>query len=560
MSQSYYVLEARYADGSSETHEVYDARRILGRSKVKADLQINDKKASGRHCEVLFSDGRITVNDLGSTNGTLYEGRKQSTFSLMPGAMFKMGDATLRLISIHTPEEEAARTVVTAAPSWDDEESTRALSHEEIAQLTAGPEAPAPVAPAPARDPYVQPAADPYAQPVADPYGQPQAGYADPTAGGYGGGGGGGYDQGGYGQQPAQQGYPDDGYGQQGGHDPYGQQQPQGGGGWDQQPQQPQGGGGWDQPQAMVPQGGGGGWDQQPAAQPQGGGWENQHPQPHAGGGAAGQVSMDFSGTGGELFKKIFLGYLLCLITVGIYTPWFMISLQKYFYSRIQIAGTARGNLHLSFTGTGGKLFVKCLVGYLLSIITLFIYMPWFMVSLSKYFISHTHATADDGTQYDFSFDLTGGALFKFLFLQGLLVMITAGIYGAWYFCKLQNLVLSNVFIEQHGQRIGTFAFTGKGGKFFLMIFLNYFLVLLTAFVWMAWLQVKIFKFVAQNVEVRVGRRAWKGDFHGTGWQFFKLVFVGYLLTLITLGIYGFWFMAKLLKFQVGGHSFQEVA
>ena len=138
MTEPYYVLEVRTADGATETHNVSEEKRFIGRSKVKADLRVEDKKASGRHAEIDFSDGVITVTDLGSTNGTFFGGaRVTAPFTLGPGDTFKMGDAVLRLIAVHGLEDELKTQV--SMMSWDEDEpveATRALDAAEIAAAT----------------------------------------------------------------------------------------------------------------------------------------------------------------------------------------------------------------------------------------------------------------------------------------------------------------------------------------------------------------------------------------------------------------------------------------
>jgi len=514
--QPYYVLEVRNPDGSTESHEIAEERRILGRSKVKADIQVNDKKASGRHCEIRFVSGNITVKDLGSTNGTIHNGQKSMQFSLGPGASFRLGDTTLRIIAIHgLAEEEAAKTQV-SAPAWiEEDEATRAMSPDLIAQVTSHADAPAPpprAAAPPPRAPDPAPRAPAPAPPAAEPIAEPMA-------------------------------FPEEDEYESAGPPDWAVEASGGGGGV---------GGGIQQDDPTPAPG-----QIQAFEQPVG-----QHAA-HAQRGARstlapGPIQLDWTGTGKELLKKIMLGYFACIFTLFIYTPWFITGFTKYFYSRISIAGN-RGNLHLSYTGTGGKLFVKLFVGYLLSLITLFIYMPWFICSISRYMMENTKVTADDGTVYDLQFELTGGNLFKFVFINGLLTLVTGGIWGVWYWCKMQNLLLSNIFIEQGGQRIGTLEFTGKGGKFFLLCFLNGFLVILTLFIYSAWFQVKVMKFAAEHTKIHVNQRTFAGQFSGKGWAYFKINLWAALLMPLTLGFYMFWFMANKFKFEYGNKSFDEV-
>lgn len=141
MTQPYYVLEVTSPDGRTQSYDIREPVRIVGRSKVKADLQIMDKKISGRHCELRFENGKVTARDLGSTNGTVFDGQKRTdAVPLSPGVSFKLGDAVVRLMAVHEPDPP--RTAVGSIP-WgsdgDQEEETRALSASEIHRLKTNP-------------------------------------------------------------------------------------------------------------------------------------------------------------------------------------------------------------------------------------------------------------------------------------------------------------------------------------------------------------------------------------------------------------------------------------
>ena len=75
-----------------------------------------------------------------------------------------------------------------------------------------------------------------------------------------------------------------------------------------------------------------------------------------------------------------------------------------------------------------------------------------------------------------------------------------------------------------------------------------------------AWFQVKLFKFFAGNTRVQLHGRSFAGDFTGTGGEYFVINLVGGLLTMITFGIYVFWFIAKLLRFQFNNTVFRDLA
>ncbi|MCL2530209.1 MAG: FHA domain-containing protein [Coriobacteriia bacterium] len=70
---------------------------VVGRSPG-SDIVINADYVSSRHARfALFSD-TLVVEDLGSTNGTLVDGRRiTAPATLEPGSLVSIGDVTLRI-------------------------------------------------------------------------------------------------------------------------------------------------------------------------------------------------------------------------------------------------------------------------------------------------------------------------------------------------------------------------------------------------------------------------------------------------------------------------------
>jgi predicted Zn finger-like uncharacterized protein len=72
-------------------------RVTIGRSN--ADLTLNDTEASRQHALVEVRDTQYKLSDLGSTNGTLYEGSKiEDAVELSDKSEFQVGATTLMLI------------------------------------------------------------------------------------------------------------------------------------------------------------------------------------------------------------------------------------------------------------------------------------------------------------------------------------------------------------------------------------------------------------------------------------------------------------------------------
>ncbi|MEC7584431.1 MAG: FHA domain-containing protein [Planctomycetota bacterium] len=89
------VLEILDGDRAGDVVSLGDNALRIGR-KSSNDLVLPDEKASGVHAEVVCEAGRFVLRDLGSTNGTLMEGRRVSEVVLSNGDTFAIGRVKLR--------------------------------------------------------------------------------------------------------------------------------------------------------------------------------------------------------------------------------------------------------------------------------------------------------------------------------------------------------------------------------------------------------------------------------------------------------------------------------
>ncbi|KIF74668.1 hypothetical protein QR77_13205, partial [Streptomyces sp. 150FB] len=82
-------------------HLLHGGQIRVGRS-AEADVPLDDPDVSRLHCAVTVSEnGRISVADLGSTNGTTLEGVEVGPLPvpLAPGALLRLGESTLRVMA-----------------------------------------------------------------------------------------------------------------------------------------------------------------------------------------------------------------------------------------------------------------------------------------------------------------------------------------------------------------------------------------------------------------------------------------------------------------------------
>jgi len=272
-----------------------------------------------------------------------------------------------------------------------------------------------------------------------------------------------------------------------------------------------------------------------------------------------GGVRPKFQGSGGELLVTCLVGLLLCIVTVYIYLPWFVCKMARYVANNTTLGPTRRGELRVEFTGTGGELFVAYLVGMLLTMITFGIYTPWFICKMIKFFSENTQAVAPDGTRYRLGFDGTGGELFVTYLVGAILSAITLYIYLPWFMCKLTKWATSNLRILENEQPVGSLDFEGTGGELFVTYLVGMLLTMITGGIYMPWFSVKMTKFFAEGTRITYQGRMFQGQFHGTGGELFVIMLLHGFLTVITAYIYLPWFLVKQWEFDINNREYTEM-
>ncbi|WP_186778062.1 FHA domain-containing protein [Streptomyces salinarius] len=98
-------------------HLLHGGQIRLGRS-ADADVALDDPDVSRMHCAVTVGpDGRVSVVDLGSTNGTTLDGTRvgDRPVRFAPGALLRIGESALRLV----PVPPAAEVRVATTPDGE---------------------------------------------------------------------------------------------------------------------------------------------------------------------------------------------------------------------------------------------------------------------------------------------------------------------------------------------------------------------------------------------------------------------------------------------------------
>ncbi|TFV72915.1 DUF2662 domain-containing protein [Blastococcus sp. CT_GayMR19] len=88
------VTHVLVVDGPGTRHQLTTGRNVIGRG-TEADIRLPDTGVSRKHVDVVLDAGTATVEDLGSTNGTLVNGRRVSRLALADGDVIRIGHSVL---------------------------------------------------------------------------------------------------------------------------------------------------------------------------------------------------------------------------------------------------------------------------------------------------------------------------------------------------------------------------------------------------------------------------------------------------------------------------------
>lgn len=202
--------------------------------------------------------------------------------------------------------------------------------------------------------------------------------------------------------------------------------------------------------------------------------------------------NCQFNGTGGQYFATVLIHVLILgSVTFGIYSPWAWVMVFRKRASHTMINGKS-----MTFTGTGGQLFMLVLIQGLLTLITLGLYGPW---AMCRFFAWKAQNTYVDGRQSEFSGK--GGALFVFYLIHlFILPILTLGLY---YFVGMYRLY---AWKEEHSKYGGEKTTFGAGfGEFLKVALISWILTPLTFYLFTPWALCMLFKWQISGLAVGDG-------------------------------------------------------
>lgn len=105
---------------------------VVGRKR--GDLILDDPLVSGSHCRIVHRDGKFVLQDMGSTNGTMVDGRMVREQVLRAGAEITIGSSRM-ILFVGLEEDLAERSDPSSRPSPPSHLEIAWLLDEELVEL-----------------------------------------------------------------------------------------------------------------------------------------------------------------------------------------------------------------------------------------------------------------------------------------------------------------------------------------------------------------------------------------------------------------------------------------
>jgi hypothetical protein len=242
---------------------------------------------------------------------------------------------------------------------------------------------------------------------------------------------------------------------------------------------------------------------------------------------------MSFSGTFGQFIKVLLSGFILTLITFGIYAPWFATKMMKFFSSK-----STYGSDNFEFRGKGSDLFLIILFSLVLPAIFISV------ISMSFLFAGSFGGFMNGGSPDIVNF--SGTAVFGIIIMI-ILIFAMSIVYMYYMFKWAVNFNYRTYQITLKTN------FWNAAGK----IALELFLICITAGIYCPLAMLKLYGYFAALTEVKSETGSKQFGYDLEPGSDFLYLWGQSLLVFITFGIYFPWAYCKMTS-RVAGKTFCE--
>lgn len=232
------------------------------------------------------------------------------------------------------------------------------------------------------------------------------------------------------------------------------------------------------------------------------------------------------------------LARLITWCTLGIAYPAAVCMLLRW-----ECCHTVVNGRRMKFTGTGGQLFGKYILWWLLTVVTFGIFGFWLKLNMKRWVVKHT-VYADDHTGAASRFTGGLGGYWGIRLLAGLLTVCTLGIGSAWAQRMIINWEISHTYIS--GTRLG---FDGRGGQLFGKYLLWGLLSVVTFSIFALFIPIKFLKWQYKHVGAAPVEEVPSEKKAGVG-AIFAVIGIVLALALLAGGVLGIYLLQKPVQKQ----------
>ena len=208
-----------------------------------------------------------------------------------------------------------------------------------------------------------------------------------------------------------------------------------------------------------------------------------------------------------ELIGWNILNILLTLVTLGIGAPWGKCMLLRY-----EIEHTVLNGKRLKFIGNGGNLFVEQFKWIFFTIITLGIYGFWVPIKRTKWVASNIYFEDESYVRGESYFDGKLLGLIGVNILTGLLNLCSFGLLYTFTICYRLKWYSKHMVINRK-----KVVFEGSGIRLFGKYILWSFLTIITLGIYGWWLSIKVKKWEVKNTRLKLAGEVEKKDYMAVG-------------------------------------------
>jgi uncharacterized membrane protein YjgN (DUF898 family) len=153
-------------------------------------------------------------------------------------------------------------------------------------------------------------------------------------------------------------------------------------------------------------------------------------------------TSFHYEGIRMNFFRIFTKGYLLTLLTFGIYGSWFQVAIRKYLLRHLKF-----GDIRFDFEGSGEELFWIQIKMRFFFLLTAGLYSFWYFKNLFEFYVENTKAYQNEN-EIHFKVTASVADIAKLYLSNFFLIVCTFGLAFPWVYIRTFSFVLKNISLQ----------------------------------------------------------------------------------------------------------------